>query len=74
VDAESEPLELAVRTSGRLSSVRPRDTGGMFARIWRDASDDERETIKTRLVEAFAAFTADGGYELPGVAVVALAS
>ena len=51
-----------------------RDTGGMFARIWRDALDDERETIKTRLVESFASFAADGGYELPGVAVVALAS
>jgi SAM-dependent methyltransferase len=51
-----------------------RDTGGMFARIWRDASDDERETIKTRLVEVFASFAADGGYEFPGVAVVALAS
>ena len=51
-----------------------RDTGGMFPRIWRDASDDEREAIKARLVEGFEPFAVDGGYELPGVAVVALAS
>jgi hypothetical protein len=50
------------------------ETGGMFARIWRDASEEEHETIKARLAEAFEPFAVDGGYELPGVAVVAAAS
>jgi SAM-dependent methyltransferase len=53
---------------------RSNDTGGMFARIWREASDDDREAIKARLAEDFAPFTVDGGYELPGVAVGAAAS
>jgi hypothetical protein len=50
------------------------ETGGMFARIWRDASEEEHETIKVRLAEAFEPFAVDVGYELPGVAVVAVAS
>jgi SAM-dependent methyltransferase len=54
--------------------VRSKDTGGMFARIWRDASDEDRAAITARLAEDFAPFAVDGGYELPGVAVVAAAS
>jgi SAM-dependent methyltransferase len=54
--------------------VRSRDTGGMFARIWRDASDEERAAITTRIEEDFVPFAVGGGYELPGVAVVAAAS
>jgi SAM-dependent methyltransferase len=51
-----------------------RQTGGMFARTWRDASDEQRDVIATRLAERFAPFAVDGGYALPGVAVVAAAS
>jgi SAM-dependent methyltransferase len=51
-----------------------RETGGMFSRTWRDASDDDREAIRAGLIEGFAPFAANGGYELPGVAVVASAS
>ena len=54
--------------------VRSKDTGGMFARIWRDASDEHRGAITARLAEDFAPFAVDGGYELPGDAVVAAAS
>jgi SAM-dependent methyltransferase len=50
------------------------ETGGMFARIWRAASEEEHETIEARLAEAFEPFAVDGGYELPGVAAVAVAS
>jgi SAM-dependent methyltransferase len=50
------------------------ETGGMFARIWSDASEEEHETIKARLVDAFEPFAVNGGYELPGVAVGASAS
>ena len=54
--------------------VRSVDTGGMFARIWHDASDEDHEAIKARLAEDFTPFAVDGRYELPGVAVVAAAS
>lgn len=50
------------------------ETSGMLARTWREVSEDEREMIVTRLSEGFAPFEVDGGYELPGVAVVASAS
>ena len=51
-----------------------RKTGGVFARIWRDASDEERDAIRAGLDEGFAPFSVDGGYELPGQAVVAAAN
>jgi SAM-dependent methyltransferase len=51
-----------------------RDTGGMFARIWNAASDEEHEAIGAKLLEGFVPFAIDGGYELPGVAVGAAAS
>ena len=47
------------------------DTGGMFARAWNDAAADQRATITARIVDGFEPFAVDGGYELPGVAVVA---
>jgi len=54
--------------------VRTTDLGGMFSRIWGEASEEDRAAITVRLAEDFAPFAVDGGYELPGVAVVAAAS
>jgi ubiquinone/menaquinone biosynthesis C-methylase UbiE len=51
-----------------------RDTGGMFARAWAGASDDERRELTAALTQAFAPFALDGGYALPGVAFCAAAS
>jgi hypothetical protein len=51
-----------------------RDTGGMFARIWNATSDEEHEAIEAVIVAGFVPFAVDGGYELPGVAVCAVAS
>jgi len=53
---------------------RARDTGGEFSRVFREASEDEREAMKAQLEEAFAPFAVEGGYELPGVALAAVAS
>jgi SAM-dependent methyltransferase len=50
-----------------------RETGGMFARLWSAATDEQRGAIRAGLVEGFAPFAVDGGYALPGVAVVASA-
>lgn len=51
-----------------------RETGGMFARLWSAATDEQREAIRAGLVEGFVPFAVDGGYELPAVAVGAAAS
>jgi SAM-dependent methyltransferase len=49
------------------------DVGGPFALVIRGLSDEERSTISEQLAEAFAPFSADGGYELPGVCLTAVA-
>ena len=53
---------------------RASDTGGVFQRVFREVSEDEREAMKRRLEEAFAPFAVEGGYELPGVSLAAVAS
>jgi SAM-dependent methyltransferase len=50
------------------------DVAGPFAMLVRGLPEDEREVLRTRLREAFVPFGADGGYELPGVALCAVAS
>jgi SAM-dependent methyltransferase len=50
------------------------ETAGPFAMVIRGLSESERRTIETQLDEAFAPFAANGGYELPGVALAAVAS
>ena len=50
------------------------EMGGMFSRAWAQAPEEERERMKDELGEAFAPFTVDGGYELPGVSLCAVAN
>jgi SAM-dependent methyltransferase len=50
------------------------ETAGPFAMVIRELSESERQTIQSQLGEAFAPFAGDGGYELPGVALAAVAS
>jgi SAM-dependent methyltransferase len=50
------------------------DVAGPFAMVVRGLPEDEREVLRGRLKEAFAPFATDGGYELPGVALCAVAS
>jgi SAM-dependent methyltransferase len=52
---------------------RAKDTGGMFAVVWREASEAERGAMEARLEEAFAPFAVDGRYEMSGVALGAVA-
>jgi SAM-dependent methyltransferase len=51
-----------------------RDTGGAFTKAWAEASDEQRAAITEQLAEAFTPFERDGGLELPGLALVAVAS
>ena len=53
---------------------RARDTGGVFSRVFRDASENEREAIEAELRARFEPFRACNGYELPGVALAVAAS
>jgi ubiquinone/menaquinone biosynthesis C-methylase UbiE len=51
-----------------------RDTGGSFATAFGEASEEEQAAITREIAEAFAPFAVDGGYELPGLTLVAVAS
>ena len=53
---------------------RSNETGGMFARAWTAASEDEREAMAEEFRDAFEPFSVDGGYDLPGLAICVLAS
>jgi SAM-dependent methyltransferase len=50
------------------------DVGGPLAVVVRDLPEEERQVLRARLSEAFVPFAADGGYELPGAALCAVAS
>jgi len=49
------------------------DVAGPFGMVVRGLPEEEREVLKALLIEAFAPFAVDGGYELPGVALCASA-
>ena len=49
------------------------DVAGPFAMVIRGLPDKELAAIREELAEALAPFTADGGYELPGVCLNAVA-
>jgi ubiquinone/menaquinone biosynthesis C-methylase UbiE len=49
------------------------DTGGSAALVLRGLPEEELEALKTRLGAAFARFAGAAGYELPGVALCAVA-
>jgi SAM-dependent methyltransferase len=53
---------------------RSTEMGGMFSRAWAGAPEDEREAMTEELRDAFLPFAVDGGYDLPGLAICALAS
>ena len=50
------------------------DVTGPFAIVVRGLPEDEREVLRARLTAAFRPFSADEGFELPGVALCAVAS
>jgi SAM-dependent methyltransferase len=50
------------------------EVAGAFAMVVRGLSAGERDALMSQLTEAFVPFVSDGGYELPGVALCAVAS
>jgi SAM-dependent methyltransferase len=73
VRTEEIPVRLAFRDIDDYTTYST-DTGGPAALVLRNLPDDEREALKAQLAAAFAPFRSDGGYELPGVALAAVAS
>jgi SAM-dependent methyltransferase len=51
-----------------------RETGGVFARAWDAATEEERELITNELAASFAPYRADGRLELPGLAACVVAT
>jgi SAM-dependent methyltransferase len=52
---------------------RAQDTGGVFARVWREMPDVERRELRSRLEGAFTPYAVDDGYDFQGVALCASA-
>jgi SAM-dependent methyltransferase len=50
------------------------DVAGQFAMVLRSLAEDEREVLRERLRAAFVPFATNRGYELPGLALCAVAS
>jgi SAM-dependent methyltransferase len=50
------------------------DVAGPFAMVVQGLSARDREALKAKLAEEFTPFTVDGGYEIPGLALCAVAS
>ena len=71
--AEDVPVHFVYRDLDDYVA-RAHDTGGGFAKVWREAPEDERVAIKAQLAEAFAPYAVDGGYVLPGVALCAVST
>ena len=53
---------------------RSSEMGGMFAKAWAEAPEQEQERMKDEFRKAFVPFACDGGYTLPGVSLCAVAS
>ena len=73
VRTEEVPLRFAFRALDDYEQWVT-DVAGPFAMVVRGLPNDEREVLRARLEEAFVPFAGDGGYELPGAALCAVAS
>ena len=73
VRIEEIPVRLSYRDVEEYVAYA-NDTGGGFAKVWRETSEEEHQAIRAGLEEGFAPFAVDGGYQLPGVALAAVAS
>jgi ubiquinone/menaquinone biosynthesis C-methylase UbiE len=49
------------------------DTAGTIAMVLRGLSDEERQAVRSRLQQGLERFATDAGYELPGLALAAVA-
>ena len=73
VRTEEMPVRFAFRDLDDYTTFTT-DTGGAAAPVLRGLPADERAALERQLGAAFAPFRGAGGYELPGVALTAVAS
>ncbi|MFN2490940.1 MAG: hypothetical protein ABR529_14640 [Actinomycetota bacterium] len=73
VRTEEVPVRFPLGDVDEYMSVTT-DTAGPIAMVLRGLTDDQRRAIKAQLKETFVPFAAGGGYEFPGVALMAVAS
>jgi SAM-dependent methyltransferase len=73
VRTEEVPLRFGFRDLGEYEQWVV-DVAGSFAIVMRGLLEGEREVLRARLREGFVPFATDGGYELPGAALCAVAS
>ena len=73
VHTQDVPLRFAFRNLDDYETWVT-EVAGAFAMVVRGLSEGERAALKAELEEAFAPFVAGAGYELPGVALCAVAS
>ena len=72
VHPEEVPVRFTFRDLDEYTTYAT-DTGGPAALVLRGLPEDERETLKTQLGAALAPFSVDARYEIPGVALCAVA-
>ena len=72
VRTEVIPVQFAFRDLNDYSTFTT-DTGGPAAQVLQRLPEDERKALQSHLRAAFAPFETDGRYELPGVALTAVA-
>jgi ubiquinone/menaquinone biosynthesis C-methylase UbiE len=73
-DVRTEQIPVRIRFDDLDSYERwVMDVGGPFAMVVRGLPEEERTALRSWLEEGFRPFAKDGGYELPGEALVAVA-
>jgi ubiquinone/menaquinone biosynthesis C-methylase UbiE len=73
VRAEEVPVSFRFRDIDEYLEVTT-DTAGPMAIVLRELSDAELQEVRGRLEAGFAPFATDNGYEIPGLALCAVAS
>jgi SAM-dependent methyltransferase len=75
-EVDIEPVSIVRRYEGVLDFLgETRDLSRQFAAVWAQLSDEDRQQLRDRVAVALAAFAdEDGGFELPGSSLAAVAS
>ena len=73
IRTEEVPVRFALPSAEEYVSVIA-DAAGPLALALRELPDDERSDITAEVADSLGRFAADGGYELPGVVLAAVAS
>ena len=75
-DVEVEPVAIREYYTSVLDWLgQTRDRSRSFGRVWDQLSDTERQELRNHIAEAASAFAdGDGGFDVPGSVLAAVAS